>query len=92
MSVSWADIAVAKPLKTVRAGDKVTVKVLRVDAKRQRIGLSIRQASDPGGVAWVSPLPQACSERDKSPVALFLVETPELFGVSAKRGYNQTLD
>jgi len=25
-------------------------------------------------------------------VALFLVETPELFGVSAKRGYNQTLD
>jgi len=46
-----ADIAVAEPLKTVRAGDKVTVKVLRVDAKRQRIGLSIRQASDPGGVA-----------------------------------------
>jgi small subunit ribosomal protein S1 len=44
-----ADIAVAEPLKTVRAGDKVTVKVLRVDAKRQRIGLSIRQASDPGG-------------------------------------------
>jgi ribosomal protein S1 len=46
-----ADIAVAEPLKTVRAGDKVTVKVLRVDAKRQRIGLSIRQASDPGGGA-----------------------------------------
>ena len=41
-----ADIAVAEPLKTVRTGDKVQVKVLRVDPKRQRIGLSIRQAED----------------------------------------------
>jgi small subunit ribosomal protein S1 len=41
-----ADIAVAEPLKTVHAGDKVMVKVLRVDPKRQRIGLSIRQASE----------------------------------------------
>jgi small subunit ribosomal protein S1 len=41
-----ADIAVAEPLKTVRPGDKVEVKVLRVDPKRQRIGLSIRQASE----------------------------------------------
>jgi len=41
-----ADIAVAEPLKTVRAGDKVMAKVLRVDSKRQRIGLSIRQAED----------------------------------------------
>lgn len=39
-----ADIAVAEPLKTVAAGDTVSVKVLRVDAKRQRIGLSRRQA------------------------------------------------
>ena len=41
-----ADIAVAEPLKTVRPGDKVQVKVLRVDAKRQRIGLSIRQVAE----------------------------------------------
>jgi small subunit ribosomal protein S1 len=41
-----ADIAVAEPLKTVRPGDKVDVKVLRVDPKRQRIGLSIRQANE----------------------------------------------
>ncbi|GIK72693.1 MAG: 30S ribosomal protein S1 [Chloroflexota bacterium] len=41
-----ADIAVAEPLKTVRPGDEVKVKVLRVDPKRQRIGLSIRQAED----------------------------------------------
>ncbi len=39
-----ADIAVAEPLKTIKAGDEVKVKVLRVDAKRQRIGLSRRQA------------------------------------------------
>jgi small subunit ribosomal protein S1 len=45
-----ADIAVAEPLKTVRPGDKVQAKVLRVDPKRQRIGLSLRQAADsPGG-------------------------------------------
>lgn len=42
-----ADIAVAEPLKTVTAGDQIKVKVLRVDAKRQRIGLSRRQAESP---------------------------------------------
>ncbi len=41
-----ADIAVAEPLRMIKPGDKVTVKVLRVDQKRQRIGLSIRQAQD----------------------------------------------
>lgn len=41
-----ADIAVAEPLKTVKPGDRVMVKVLRVDAKRQRVGLSIRQADE----------------------------------------------
>lgn len=46
-----ADIAVAEPLKTVRPGDEVKVKVLRVDPKRQRIGLSIRQAEDASAVA-----------------------------------------
>ena len=44
-----ADIAVAEPLKTVKPGDKVEVKVLRVDAKRQRIGLSIRQSQESHG-------------------------------------------
>jgi small subunit ribosomal protein S1 len=39
-----ADIEIAEPLKTVRVGDKVQVKVLRVDRKRQRVGLSLRQA------------------------------------------------
>lgn len=39
-----ADISIAEPLKTVKAGDKLDVKILRVDARRQRIGLSHRQA------------------------------------------------
>lgn len=39
-----ADIDVAEPLKTVEPGDRVPVKILRVDSKRQRIGLSRRQA------------------------------------------------
>lgn len=39
-----ADIAVAEPLKTIRVGDSVRAKVLRVDRKRQRVGLSLRQA------------------------------------------------
>lgn len=46
-----ADIAVAEPLKTINAGDEIKVKVLRVDAKRQRIGLSRRQADGATGSA-----------------------------------------
>ena len=42
-----ADITVAEPLKTIRVGDQVMAKVLRVDSKRQRIGLSIRQVATP---------------------------------------------
>lgn len=39
-----ADIAVAEPLKTVQSGDTITVKILRIDPVRQRVGLSRRQA------------------------------------------------
>jgi small subunit ribosomal protein S1 len=41
-----ADIAVAEPLRTVEPGNRVAVKILRVDADRQRIGLSRRQADE----------------------------------------------
>lgn len=40
-----ADITVAEPLKTIKVGDQVMAKVLRIDGKRQRIGLSIRQVA-----------------------------------------------
>ncbi|MEZ4662171.1 MAG: S1 RNA-binding domain-containing protein [Caldilineaceae bacterium] len=38
-----ADITVAEPLKSVQPGDEIEVKVLRVDPRRQRVGLSHRQ-------------------------------------------------
>jgi small subunit ribosomal protein S1 len=44
-----SDISVAEPLRTIRPGDKVLAKVLRVNGKQQRIGLSIRQAQDEVG-------------------------------------------
>lgn len=43
-----ADITVAEPLKSLAPGDKIMVKVLRVEPKRQRIGLSRRQAEETG--------------------------------------------
>ena len=46
-----ADIAVAEPLKSVKRGDEIEVKILRVDPQRQRIGLSRRQALQELGVA-----------------------------------------
>ncbi len=49
-----ADISVAEPLRTIRPGDKVSAKVLRVNGKQQRIGLSIRQAQDDGALPPVA--------------------------------------
>ena len=46
-----AEIEVAEPLKSVATGDRVAVKILRVDPERQRIGLSRRQANDMTGQA-----------------------------------------
>lgn len=39
-----ADISIAEPLKTVHPGDEIEVKILRIDPRRQRVGLSRRQA------------------------------------------------
>jgi len=41
-----ADITIAEPLKTVQVGEEVDVKVLRVDPKRRRVGLSLRQTQE----------------------------------------------
>ncbi len=38
---------VREPASVVKVGDRVTVKVIKVDAERRRIGLSIKQASTP---------------------------------------------
>ncbi|MBV7329064.1 S1 RNA-binding domain-containing protein [Chloroflexi bacterium TSY] len=39
-----ANISIAEPLKTVHPGDEIDVKILRIDPRRQRVGLSRRQA------------------------------------------------
>ncbi|MBX3052794.1 MAG: S1 RNA-binding domain-containing protein [Caldilineaceae bacterium] len=46
-----AEIEIAEPLKSIASGDRVAVKILRVDPERQRIGLSRRQADDIVGQA-----------------------------------------
>ena len=49
------DITVAEPLKAVHSGDVVHAKILRIDAKRQRIGLSRRQSEQAEDVAADEP-------------------------------------
>ncbi len=46
-----ADITVAEPLKMVGPGDRIPVKILRIQPERQRIGLSRRQADEIVGQA-----------------------------------------
>jgi small subunit ribosomal protein S1 len=41
-----ADYRIAHPKEIVQEGDEVTVRVIRVDPQRRRVGLSLRQASD----------------------------------------------
>jgi uncharacterized protein len=46
---------VRDPAEVARAGDRVRVKVLKVDAQRRRIGLSIKQASAPSEKSKAAP-------------------------------------
>jgi small subunit ribosomal protein S1 len=81
-----ADIAVAEPLKTIRVGDEVRAKVLRVDRKRQRVGLSLRQADEGGGeeresapppAATTAPEAAETTETTESMAAAEAMQTPE---------------
>ncbi len=58
-----AEIEVAEPLKSVAAGDRVVVKILRVDAERQRIGLSRRQADGRSGKSPQETTPDQMAEK-----------------------------
>ena len=64
-----ADIAVAEPLKTIRVGDAVNAKVLRVDRKRQRVGLSLRQADNSRSDSGEVDASSDGSPEDGTPVA-----------------------
>lgn len=61
-----ADIEIAEPLKSVTSGDRVAVKILRVDPERQRIGLSRRQADDIVGQALLESEASHAAEEDES--------------------------
>lgn len=64
-----ADISVAEPLRTIRPGDKVSAKVLRVNGKQQRIGLSIRQAQDDGALPPVAEADVADADQAETDLA-----------------------
>ena len=53
---------VKDPAEVVKVGERVKVRVLKVDTERRRIGLSIKQATAPDKTA---PPPQAQQPRDK---------------------------
>lgn len=59
-----ADITVAEPLKAVRSGEIVQAKILRIDAKRQRIGLSRRQTEQTGASGPKAPTTVAGHEAE----------------------------
>jgi uncharacterized protein len=48
---------VKDPAEVVKVGDRVKVKVLKVDAERRRIGLSVKQATAPSGPPPSGPRP-----------------------------------
>jgi small subunit ribosomal protein S1 len=70
-----ADISVAEPLKSVRPGDKVQAKILRIDGKRQRIGLSKRQAEQ--GSEMPSPAADSSDDDDNAPMVDWAIAEPD---------------
>jgi small subunit ribosomal protein S1 len=73
-----ADYRIAHPKEIVQEGDEVTVRVIRVDPQRRRIGLSLRQASDDAYVEvdWRNEAP---AEEEDAPAETELVNQSETF-------------
>lgn len=71
-----ADITVAEPLKTVRTGDVTPVKILRVDPRRQRIGLSRRQALGTVEAAEILGSEQAPAVQESAEAEVVTDEAP----------------
>jgi small subunit ribosomal protein S1 len=53
-----SDRHIVHPRNVVKEGDVVTVRVLRVEAERRRLGLSLRQAVEPDEIDGVMSYPQ----------------------------------
>ncbi len=73
-----ADYRIAHPKEIVQEGDEVTVRVIRVDPQRRRIGLSLRQASDDAYVE-VDWRDEAPAEEGEAPVEPELANQSETF-------------
>ncbi len=73
-----ADYRIAHPKEIVQEGDEVTVRVIRVDPQRRRIGLSLRQASDDAYVE-VDWRDEAPAEEDAVPAEAEVENQSEAF-------------
>jgi len=73
-----ADYRIAHPKEIVQEGDEVTVRVIRVDPQRRRIGLSLRQASDDAYVE-VDWREEAPAEEDAAPAEAEVENQSEAF-------------
>ncbi len=73
-----ADYRIAHPKEIVQEGDEVTVRVIRVDPQRRRIGLSLRQASDDAYVE-VDWRDEAPAEEDAAPAEVEIENQSEVF-------------
>ncbi len=73
-----ADYRIAHPKEIVQEGDEVTVRVIRVDPQRRRIGLSLRQASDDAYVE-VDWRDEAPAEEDAAPAEAEVENQSEAF-------------
>ena len=67
---------ISDPSEVVKLNDKVKVKVMEVDIKRQRIGLSIRQAEEGGSASSAGP--RAKKDHNRQPKN----DTPDLAGMA----------
>jgi small subunit ribosomal protein S1 len=61
-----SDNKIESPEEVVKVGDEVDVKVLRVDAKDRKIGLSMRNVDDPSVPAEIPDLPIEGPEAEKA--------------------------
>ncbi len=76
-----ADITVAEPLKAVHSGETVQAKILRIDAKRQRIGLSRRQTEQAAAAEPAAEEAAVAADAELSPA-----ETTEIAAAAAPVG------
>ncbi len=60
---------VKDPAEVVKVGERVKVKVIKVDAERRRIGLSIKQASSPPTAAAPARAPAHNGDRKGPPAS-----------------------